>query len=182
MTRSGSARAAALVLVGALVGIGCYTLGPPAIGAAREPTPIRVVVRDAQGVDVDAAAEAARALRAEIARSTDLALADDARAADVLEADLVDASTALGAQTDTRRRAGEYVARVELTVRLVARDGGVRARITQIVGEAPYLSVPGPLVALDGQRRRALAAAADDAARRALDALRAALSPRDRAS
>jgi hypothetical protein len=160
----------------------CYTLGPPTLMASRGPTPVRVVLIDRQGGDVDAAAEAARALRAEIARSPDLALADDAREASVLEAELVDASAALGAQTDTRRRAGEYVARVELTVRLVDRDGGVRARITQVVGEAPFLSVPGPLVALDGQRRRALAAAADDAARRALDALRAALSPRDRAS
>lgn len=118
------------------------------------------------GIDVDAAAMVAGAVRQAIARgpSTRLVRGDAAEAE--LEVELVNSASALATLADPGLRAAQYRAVVLVRGRLLDKQGKVLWTSTVITGEAPYLSAPGPIEALDGARRRALERAADDAAER----------------
>ncbi|MFO0723267.1 MAG: LPS assembly lipoprotein LptE [Myxococcota bacterium] len=159
-----SARGPALLLL--LMG-GCYSFGAPSLpGGVQHLSSVRAL--DRAGVDVDAAALLLSALRRRAFSGPEGAEGEGAE----LVVELVDQRTNLAALSDPGRRAGEY--RAELTVlgRLVRADGKQVWSSPPIVASASYFSTTGGIESLDGQRRSALARAADEAAEKLLDVLR----------
>ena len=138
-----------------------YTVGarPPA-GARR----IHVAPIVEHGVEADAAGVVAVAVRRTIARGPSTTLVDPDLAAATLQVEIIDTSAPVAPGADPAARAAEYASRVRLSAALVHRDGRVLWRSSSAAGEALFVSVPGPMEALEGARRRALAEAARDAA------------------
>lgn len=156
-------------LVAALLLVGCHSFGaPPLPGGVSRIEAVRT--EDRPGVDVDAAAELGTALRRRL-----LAVRPETPASESNDGELVvevlDVKTALAPLSDPSRRAGEYRAELTISGRLLRRDGHVAWSSATVVGSANYYSTPDGIESLDGQRRAALARAADDAARKLVDAL-----------
>jgi membrane associated rhomboid family serine protease len=166
----GGIAAVLVTLIAALLSLllsGCgYVLGP-----GRTPGGVRAVAVqkiDEPGLDLDAAALVAESVRRAVARgpSTELAPAGSAEA--TMEIRLLESSSGLVPLADPATRAAQYRAIIRLSAVLTKSDGHILWRSSVVTGEAPYLSMPGKLEALDGARRRALAQAADDAAAKLL--------------
>lgn len=153
-----------LVLTSLLVACG-YTVG--AVRPAHGPRAIRVAPIEERGIDVDAAAQVARAVRRRIAMGPSTSLEED-RPEAILKVRLLEAKDALSPMSDPRLRAAEYVAQIRLQGTLSSTVGRTLWRSPVLVGEAHFMSMPGSIEALDGARRRALAQAADQAADRLL--------------
>jgi hypothetical protein len=147
----------------ALLLVSCgYTLGP-----GRTPGGVRalaVAKIDEPGLDLDAAALVAESVRRAVARGPSTELAPSGSEEATVEIRLLESSSGLAPLADPATRAAQYRAIIRLTAVLTKSDGRVLWRSAIVTGEAPYLSMPGKLEALDGARRRALAQAADDAA------------------
>jgi hypothetical protein len=158
-------------LLAALLIAGCHSFGaPPLPGGVSRIDLVRT--EDRPGVDVDAAAELGTALRRRLLAVRTEALASASEGSDgELVVEVIDVKTALAPLSDPSRRAGEYRADLTISGRLLRRDGHVAWSSAPVVGSANYYSVPGGIESLDGQRRAALARAADDAARQLIDAL-----------
>jgi hypothetical protein len=150
----------------ALLLVGCgYTIGP-----GRTPGGVRTIAVariEEPGLDLDAAAMVAESVRRAVARGPSTELASSGADATV-EVKLLESSSGLAPLADPSTRAAQYRAIIRLTAVLTKSDGRVLWRSSVVTGEAPYLSMPGKLEALDGARRRALAQAADDAATKLL--------------
>lgn len=149
----------------ALVAACGYTVG--AVRPANGPRALRVEAIEERGIDVDAAAQVARAVRRRVAMGPSTRLEEDAPEA-VLSIRLLDARHALSPMSDPRLRAAEYVAQVRLLGTLSSTVGRSLWRSPVVVGEAHFMSMPGSMESLDGARRRALAQAAEQAADRLL--------------
>lgn len=151
------------LLLPAGLGYGCgYGFGP-AGGGARA---IDVGKIGEPGIDVDVAAAVDIAVRHALARTPSTRLATRGEADATLEVDVVNSAAGLAPMADPGMRAAQYRAVVLVKGRLIDRGGKVIWSSAPVVGEAPFLSTPGPMVNLDGARRAALARAADQAASR----------------
>lgn len=135
---------------------------------------LEVRAEDEQGIDVDAGALLASAVRRAVAHGPSTHLAPPGEAEAILEVRLIEARAPLSPLSDTAVRAGEYRAEVVAVGTLVAPDGRVLWRSQRVIGSAPFLSAPGALETQEGLRRAALARAAEEAAERLVTALRSA--------
>ncbi|MCC7383592.1 MAG: hypothetical protein IT384_17260 [Deltaproteobacteria bacterium] len=142
------------------------------LGAATGVQNLAVHVEDQRGLDVDAEALVAGALRRTIARGPGTSLAPDGEEEATLRVQLIDARSGLSPLADPSLRAAQYRAEIRVVATLLGSDGRVLWRSSVLSGEASYLSRPGGLEVLDGARRSALARAAEDVAER----LRASLA------
>ncbi len=84
---------------------------------------------------------------------------------------VVQAEARLSSFSEPALRAGQYDAQIRLMAEVIEPSGATRWR-RHFVGTTPFLSPPGGLESLDGTARRALQRAADEAARRVVEALR----------
>lgn len=152
-----------LFLASVFIGACGYTVGR--VAPANGPRAISVAPIEERGIDVDAAAMVARAVRRRVAMGPSTVLEED-RPEAVLSVSLIEAGHALSPMSDPRLRAAEYVAQIRLQGTLSSTAGAALWRSPVVVGEAHFMSMPGPIESLDGARRRALAQAADEAAER----------------
>jgi hypothetical protein len=139
------------------------------VGAVRTPGNVRrisVAPVQEDGIDIDAAALVAREVRRKIANGMSTTLSDEENAQAVLAVTLLDSDAKLAPLADPGLRAAQYVAVVRIRGTLTSTAGKALWKSGVISAEAPYLSVPDDLEALDGARRRALAQAAESAAAR----------------
>lgn len=166
MTRSSQWRlsvpVACVWLAGVLAACG-YTVG--AVRPAHGPRALKVAAIEERGIDVDAAAQVARAVRRRVAMGPSTRLEEHEPEA-VLSVRLLDARHALSSLSDPRLRAAEYVAQIRLQGTVSSTVGRPLWRSPVVVGEAHFMSMPGGVESLDGARRRALAQAAEQAADR----------------
>ena len=147
-------------------------------GSAAAPVAIRVAPVAEPGLDVDAAALVARAVRRAVARGPGTRIAATGAEEISLEVELLDAGMNLAAFADPNLRAAEYRATVLLRGRLRDPSGAVVWSSPVIAGESAVLSPPGRVEVLDGARRRSLEWAAEDAADRLVVSVRLAGIPR----
>lgn len=104
------------------------------------------------------------ALKRAIARSSALHLSDTAERE--LEVEVIGVSTPLAGFAEPRLRAAQYEVRLSVRVRMFVGQKKVVWSSPIYVSQAPYVSTPGQLVALDGAGRRALQQAAEISAER----------------
>lgn len=121
------------------------------------------------GLDPYAPGVVDRALRRAVARAAGLRFADGADAA--FHVEVVDVRVGLTPFAEPALRAAQYQAVVVLKGTLQGPTGRRTWGSPAVTGTAPYLSTAGRLEALDGAGRRAVAEAAETAARRLVGAL-----------
>jgi outer membrane lipopolysaccharide assembly protein LptE/RlpB len=163
-----------LLLAGLALALGgCgYRLGArPLVGGVRA---LSVPAVRGEGIDLDAEAELARALRRAVARGPSTRLVPAGAADARLAVRLISADAGLAPLSDGAARASDYELRVRVSATLIRGVEEVIWRSGPVEGRAPYFSVPDAAEALDGARRRALARACEAAAEQLLGALAAA--------
>ncbi|MEQ8278881.1 MAG: LPS assembly lipoprotein LptE [Deltaproteobacteria bacterium] len=118
------------------------------------------------GLDLDAGSDVARAVRLAIARTSGLALADEATADHRLRVEILGVRSSLAPFAEPALRAAQYVVRI--TLRGVVHDAtGVPAWQTPVVtGDSRFMSTPGGVEQLDGANRRTIEQASQEAAER----------------
>lgn len=149
-------------------GAGCgYSVGRGASG----PRTLAVSMTKEPGIDLDAAAMVDNATRRALTRSPSTRLVSQEGADQVLEVELLQVQAGLAPFAEPGLRAAQYQVSVRIKGRVVDSSGRALWSSATITGEAPFVSTPGSLEALDGARRRALARASDEAADRLVAAL-----------
>jgi hypothetical protein len=157
----------AVFALGSALGGACGYAVSPGAGARA----IAVGKVSEPAIDVDAAAMVNAAVRHAIASNPSTRLVSGGAADATLDIELVNSAAALAPLADPNLRAAQYRVVVLVKGRLHDRSGKVIWESPVIVGEAPFLSTPGQVEALDGARRRALSRAADVAAERLVASL-----------
>ncbi len=146
-----------------LLAVGCgYTFGAPRAPGGVERLDVAPVVEP--GIDVDAAAVVASAVRTSVSRGGSISLSSPSAADALLKVELLGSAAGLEPFASPSVRATQYRAAVRIRATLVRPDGEVLWTSPIVEGRAPFLSVPDAAETLDGVRRRAMVTAASDAA------------------
>ncbi len=130
------------------------------------------------GIDLDAGADVARAVRLAIGRASGLALEDAATADYTVTVEIVAVDTSLAPFSEPSLRAAQYAVRISVRAVLEAVPGEIAWTTPVVVGTSQYLSTPGGVAALDGANRRTIEVAAEQAASRLVTMIQMRLAER----